>query len=214
MSTESALTHAEVDYRKANTDSKIQQHLTAPFQEHSDESFAGFIMAIDLCSGGTPQGRISASAERNYRLHAYSSARAASVALPVTSVVTAGAEVAAVVEWRRGLRRRQTHLEGLLEYVVEPGDLLGVGIMELREMRLVGFQTSLSGAREGTAEEMQIDVCLNAHGGARERHDRISLSGRCYHDDGDIKNHDDGDVIKKARSHMGAMLRWAYSGWR
>ncbi|KAH9053323.1 hypothetical protein EDB87DRAFT_1651975 [Lactarius vividus] len=50
MSAESALTQAEVDYREGNIDAKIQQRLTAPFQEHSDESFAGFIMAIDLSS--------------------------------------------------------------------------------------------------------------------------------------------------------------------
>ncbi|KAH8979665.1 hypothetical protein EDB86DRAFT_626286 [Lactarius hatsudake] len=48
MSAESALTHAEVDYREGNIDSKIRQHLTASSQEHSDESFARFIMAIDL----------------------------------------------------------------------------------------------------------------------------------------------------------------------
>ncbi|KAH9017937.1 hypothetical protein EDB85DRAFT_2154851 [Lactarius pseudohatsudake] len=50
MSPESALTHAEVDYREANIDSKIRQHVPAPSQEHSDESFVGFIMAIDLSS--------------------------------------------------------------------------------------------------------------------------------------------------------------------
>ncbi|KAH9053398.1 hypothetical protein EDB87DRAFT_1690261 [Lactarius vividus] len=50
MSTESTLTHAEVDYRAGDIDSKIRQHLTAPSQEHSDESFADFIMAIDLSS--------------------------------------------------------------------------------------------------------------------------------------------------------------------
>ncbi|KAH9019886.1 hypothetical protein EDB85DRAFT_2294043 [Lactarius pseudohatsudake] len=50
MSAESALTRAEVDYREGNIDSKIRQHLTAPSQEHSDEPFAGFIMAIDLSS--------------------------------------------------------------------------------------------------------------------------------------------------------------------
>ncbi|KAH9021800.1 hypothetical protein EDB85DRAFT_2293399 [Lactarius pseudohatsudake] len=48
MSGASALAHAEVDYREGNIDSKIRQHLTAPSQEHSDESSAGFIMAIDL----------------------------------------------------------------------------------------------------------------------------------------------------------------------
>ncbi|KAH9010229.1 hypothetical protein EDB84DRAFT_1570694 [Lactarius hengduanensis] len=50
MSAESALVHAEADYREGNIDSKIRQLLTAPSQEHSDESFAGFIMAIDLSS--------------------------------------------------------------------------------------------------------------------------------------------------------------------
>ncbi|KAH9033830.1 hypothetical protein EDB85DRAFT_1890103 [Lactarius pseudohatsudake] len=48
MSAESALNHAEVDYREGNIDSKIRQHLTAPSQEHSEESLARFIMAIDL----------------------------------------------------------------------------------------------------------------------------------------------------------------------
>ena len=48
MSPESALTHAEVDYREANIDSSIRQYLTAPSQEHSDELFAGFIMATDV----------------------------------------------------------------------------------------------------------------------------------------------------------------------
>ncbi|KAH9049570.1 hypothetical protein EDB87DRAFT_1671151, partial [Lactarius vividus] len=48
ISAQSALAHAEVDYRERNIDSKIQQHLTAPSQEHSDESFARLIMAIDL----------------------------------------------------------------------------------------------------------------------------------------------------------------------
>ncbi|KAH9058956.1 hypothetical protein EDB83DRAFT_2388736 [Lactarius deliciosus] len=50
MSAESALTHAEVDYRKGNIDSNIRQRLTAPSQVLSDESFASFIMAIDLSS--------------------------------------------------------------------------------------------------------------------------------------------------------------------
>ncbi|KAH9023386.1 hypothetical protein EDB85DRAFT_2277896, partial [Lactarius pseudohatsudake] len=48
MSAESALTLAEVDYRVANIDSQIRQHLTAPSQEQSDESFVGFIMAVEL----------------------------------------------------------------------------------------------------------------------------------------------------------------------
>ncbi|KAH9052230.1 hypothetical protein EDB87DRAFT_1659509, partial [Lactarius vividus] len=50
MSAQSALAHAEVDYRERNIDSMIRQHLTAPSQEHSDESFARLIMAIDLSS--------------------------------------------------------------------------------------------------------------------------------------------------------------------
>ncbi|KAH8979643.1 hypothetical protein EDB86DRAFT_3088621 [Lactarius hatsudake] len=50
MSAESALTYAEADYQEANIDSKIRLHLTASSQEHSDESFAGCIMAIDLSS--------------------------------------------------------------------------------------------------------------------------------------------------------------------
>ncbi|KAH9023614.1 hypothetical protein EDB85DRAFT_309005 [Lactarius pseudohatsudake] len=49
MSATSALAHAEVDYRERNIDSNIRHHLSAPSQEHSDESFARFIMAIDLC---------------------------------------------------------------------------------------------------------------------------------------------------------------------
>ncbi|KAH9060704.1 hypothetical protein EDB87DRAFT_575875 [Lactarius vividus] len=48
MSPESALTHAEVNYREANIDSRIQKFLTESSQEHSDESFATFIMAADL----------------------------------------------------------------------------------------------------------------------------------------------------------------------
>jgi len=47
---ESALTHAELDYRKANIDLKVQQHLKASSQEHSVELFAGFIMATDIGS--------------------------------------------------------------------------------------------------------------------------------------------------------------------
>ncbi|KAH9049744.1 hypothetical protein EDB87DRAFT_1296101 [Lactarius vividus] len=50
MSPESALTHAEVNYREANIDSRIQKFLTESSQEHSDESFATFIMAADLSS--------------------------------------------------------------------------------------------------------------------------------------------------------------------
>jgi hypothetical protein len=48
LSPESALTHAELDYQKANIDLKIQQHLMASSQEHSVKQFASFIMATDL----------------------------------------------------------------------------------------------------------------------------------------------------------------------
>ncbi|KAH9011200.1 hypothetical protein EDB85DRAFT_2160237 [Lactarius pseudohatsudake] len=48
MSPQSALTHAEVDYREANIDSRIQRYLTASSHEHSDELFADFIMATDM----------------------------------------------------------------------------------------------------------------------------------------------------------------------
>ncbi|KAH9021955.1 hypothetical protein EDB85DRAFT_1997703 [Lactarius pseudohatsudake] len=48
MSPESALTHAEVDYRVANVDSTIRQHLSVSSQERSDELFGGFIMAVDV----------------------------------------------------------------------------------------------------------------------------------------------------------------------
>ncbi|KAN0129344.1 hypothetical protein V8E53_012828 [Lactarius tabidus] len=44
---ESALTQAEVDYRTANIELKIEQHLMAPSQEHSVEQFAHFIMTTD-----------------------------------------------------------------------------------------------------------------------------------------------------------------------
>ena len=48
LSPESALTHAELDYREAKIDLKIQQHLTASSQEQSVELFAAFIMATDM----------------------------------------------------------------------------------------------------------------------------------------------------------------------
>ncbi|KAH9016498.1 hypothetical protein EDB85DRAFT_2207641 [Lactarius pseudohatsudake] len=50
MSPESALTHAEVDYREAKIDSRIRQYLAAPSQEHSVELFADFIIATDMTS--------------------------------------------------------------------------------------------------------------------------------------------------------------------
>ncbi|KAH9165333.1 hypothetical protein EDB89DRAFT_2076968 [Lactarius sanguifluus] len=57
MSAESALTHAEVDYREGYIDSKIRQHLAAPSEEHSDEWFARFLMGIDLSNvPKTPAG--------------------------------------------------------------------------------------------------------------------------------------------------------------
>jgi hypothetical protein len=45
---ESALTHAELEYREANIDLKIQQLLEASSQEHTVKFFAGFIMATDI----------------------------------------------------------------------------------------------------------------------------------------------------------------------
>ncbi|KAH9028116.1 hypothetical protein EDB85DRAFT_1628732 [Lactarius pseudohatsudake] len=48
ISPESALTHAELQYRHANIDLKIQQYLTTSSQEHSIELFAVFIMATDI----------------------------------------------------------------------------------------------------------------------------------------------------------------------
>ncbi|KAH9027806.1 hypothetical protein EDB85DRAFT_1892819 [Lactarius pseudohatsudake] len=84
MSAEAALTRAEVDYREANIDSKIRQYLTAPSQEHSDESFAGFIMAIDL---------IIFLVQLTRKDKPHSPVRGVSVALPAALV-----EVAAVVE--------------------------------------------------------------------------------------------------------------------
>ncbi|KAH9034809.1 hypothetical protein EDB85DRAFT_1945465, partial [Lactarius pseudohatsudake] len=51
LSPEHALTHAELDYREANIDLKIRQHLIASSsQEHSVELFASFIMATDVSS--------------------------------------------------------------------------------------------------------------------------------------------------------------------
>ncbi len=50
LSSESALTHAELGYREANMDLKIQQYLTPPSQELSLELFARFIMAPDFGS--------------------------------------------------------------------------------------------------------------------------------------------------------------------
>ncbi|KAH9083862.1 hypothetical protein EDB83DRAFT_2331712, partial [Lactarius deliciosus] len=48
LSGKSALTHAELDYREANIDTKIRQHLAASSsQEHAVELFASFIMATD-----------------------------------------------------------------------------------------------------------------------------------------------------------------------
>ena len=48
LSSESALTLADVDYREANVDLIIQQHLTASSQEHSVEQFVAFILATDI----------------------------------------------------------------------------------------------------------------------------------------------------------------------
>ena len=50
LSSESALTRAELHYREGNVDLKIQQHLAASSQVHSVELFVGFIMATDIGS--------------------------------------------------------------------------------------------------------------------------------------------------------------------
>ena len=48
LSPESALTHAELEYREANIDLKIQQLPEAASQEHTVKLFSGFIMATDI----------------------------------------------------------------------------------------------------------------------------------------------------------------------
>ena len=48
LSPESALTHADVDYRAGDMELKIQQFLTASSQEHSIEQFACFIKSNDI----------------------------------------------------------------------------------------------------------------------------------------------------------------------
>jgi hypothetical protein len=48
MSSKSALTKVERQYRKANIDVTIQQHLTACDAEQSVEQFVGFIMSTDI----------------------------------------------------------------------------------------------------------------------------------------------------------------------
>ena len=42
------LTHAELDYQKANIDEAIQQHLMAHGPEYTVEQFASFIMGTDI----------------------------------------------------------------------------------------------------------------------------------------------------------------------
>ncbi|KAH8996025.1 hypothetical protein EDB92DRAFT_1814478 [Lactarius akahatsu] len=274
MSAKSALTHAEVDYRKANIDSKIQQHLTTPSQEHSDESFARFIMAIDLfepCMTCTIELDVLVD-----RFHAHSSARTASVALPATSAATACAEVAAVVEvntntehivaagtasparpiwkgysnmwsslatflgselwscarctssgcaistklcfqnvqsdeskwgWRRDGRRDADRRM--------PKGTLSVSklILSMSRMLVSAMIGSVGGAVSNWfALFASVRVCTRAVG--MWFHHLVWGFLRPDHDDGDIKNHDDGDVIKKARSHMETMHRWEYSEWR
>jgi hypothetical protein len=48
ISSEFALTQAELAYQKANIDLKIQQFLKTSSQEHSIQLFSDFIMAIDM----------------------------------------------------------------------------------------------------------------------------------------------------------------------
>ncbi|KAH9015777.1 hypothetical protein EDB84DRAFT_768115 [Lactarius hengduanensis] len=97
-------------------------------------------------------------------LHAHSTARAVSVALPAASGRGRGGR-RSKYKYRTDSGgvcvARRTHVEGLLEYVVQPGDLFGVGAMELRDMHLVGLcdlrsvfekSSQTSGAGEGTAD--------------------------------------------------------------
>jgi len=53
---ESALTHAELDYQKANIDAVIHQHLVADGEKLSVELFASFIMGTDIVSEPTQSG--------------------------------------------------------------------------------------------------------------------------------------------------------------
>jgi hypothetical protein len=48
ISSELALTQAELAYQKANIDLKIQQFLKTSSQEHSIQLFSDFIMGIDM----------------------------------------------------------------------------------------------------------------------------------------------------------------------
>ena len=49
-SNELAITTAELNYKKANIDEAIQQHLMAHAPEHTVEQFASFIMGLDIGS--------------------------------------------------------------------------------------------------------------------------------------------------------------------
>jgi hypothetical protein len=48
LSPKLALIKSEVDYREANINLNIREHLMASFEEHMVEQFAGFIMATDI----------------------------------------------------------------------------------------------------------------------------------------------------------------------
>ena len=48
LSSKQALIQAELEYRQANIDLKIQQHLAVSSQEHSVEPYSDFIMATDI----------------------------------------------------------------------------------------------------------------------------------------------------------------------
>jgi len=52
----SALTHADVNYQKANIDVTIHKHLITSAPEHSVEQFAGFIMSTDIAPLSTQSG--------------------------------------------------------------------------------------------------------------------------------------------------------------
>ncbi|KAH8995993.1 hypothetical protein EDB92DRAFT_2101995 [Lactarius akahatsu] len=271
MSAKSALTHAEVDYRKANIDSKIQQHLTTPSQEHSDESFARFIMAIDLNRPlvYTVLGiNIPVQVYFPNRFHAHSSARTASVALPATSAATACAEVAAVVE----VNTNTEHI--VAAGTASPARLIWKGYSNMwsslttflgselwscarctssgcaistkpcfqnvqsdeskwgwrRDGRRDADGRMPKGARSVSKlilsmSRMFVSAMIGSVGGAVSNWFALFASvrvctravGMWFHHLvwGFLRpDHDDGDVIKKARSHMETMHRWAYSEWR
>ncbi|KAH9011138.1 hypothetical protein EDB84DRAFT_1445319 [Lactarius hengduanensis] len=154
MSSESALTHAEADYREGNIDSKIRQHLTAPSQEHSDESFAGFIMAIDL-----------------KRLLVYT---VMGINIPVQVIFSVQLTRKDNCIYCRMVQEAYllshwplAEVAAVVEVNTNTEHIVAAGTMELRDMHLVGLcdlrsvfekSSQTSGAGEGTAD--RADRCM------------------------------------------------------